>query len=317
MVVSNEQLRKHLGSGAISASEESKRILAFVPEAERILIRAIGAEMYDELKTQVAAENLTDKNATLFELVERALALYAYVYYLPFSIGSDGDSGLQESDTKTTQPTRMGVLNERKVATPEMAGNAIEDILHLLFFHADDYLAWKTSVAFQEANGLFVRTGMELGEALPPSGGSHRIYMCLRPWLADAERESVLPILTNDVLNDLKGKRKAGTLTDKEKALVGYVSRYVAWAAYFEALPHLVVQTTDNGLRVLSEFDGINNRNKPTDTQLEQLRLNIERKRDATRGALVGYLASEFGELGLTKRVVPNFKKVYTRVFSM
>jgi hypothetical protein len=116
----------------------------------------------------------------------------------------------------------------------------------------------------------------------------------------------------------------AGTLSGAETELVAYVSRYVAWAAYLEALDYLVVWATPKGLRVLSEFDGINNKKTPEASDVALLKLSVERKCESYRGALLGFMGDNLTEFPLLAdggqvpvKGKPNFLKVYDRVVQM
>ncbi len=280
ILISNGQLVRCLGTAAISASEDSNRMLSYAPSAELLVRKALGSEAIAYLKISAVSEiaGMTGAKKLLFGWVERAVAFYTYNFYLPFSIGSDGDNGLQETESEKTKPVRMGALNERKNATPEMAAEALEEALRLLFENPDDYDFWQDTDAFKSVSALFIRFGSELGKALPPSGGTYRMFLTLRDYIVGAERDLVKPILGKVFFDSLKTKLTAGNLTTLEKELIEYVSRYEAWAAYLEALDYLVVWATPKGLRVLSEFDGINNRKTPNAGELADLKLSVDRK---------------------------------------
>ena len=328
ILISNSQLVRCLGTGAISASDDSNRLLSFAPSAELLVRKALGAETFAYLKitniSQIAAMS-TEKKA-LFDWVERAVAFYTYSFYLPFALGTEGDNGLQEVESDKTKPVRMGVLDKRLNATPELAAEALEEALRLLYEKVSIYTFWATSEAYGVVKSLFIRFGSDLGKFLPPSLGTYLFFGSIRQFLADAERDLAQPLLGLGLFNALKTKQLAGTLSVLETELLGYVCRFVAWAAYLEALDFLVVVVTSGGkIRVASEFDGINNRKAPTINDMADLKLSVERKRDEYRGALIGFLienktalplwASGGGQVPGSSQ--PNFLKKYKRVMAM
>jgi hypothetical protein len=245
---------------------------------------------------------------------------------LPYALGSEGDNGLQEVESDKTKPVRMGVLDKRLKATPELAAEALEEALRLLYENVDVYDFWADSEAYRVVKGLFIRFGSELGQFLPPSLGTYLFFGGIRQFLADAERDLVRPLLGDGLFDSLKDKQLADTLSVLEAELLGYVCRFEAWAAYLEALDFLVVVVTDGGkIRVLSEFDGINNKKAPNDKEMGNLKLSVERKRDDYRGALLGFLGKNIADLPLwasgggqvPTSSKPNFLKEYKRVLAM
>lgn len=269
-------LRKHLG-GAISASASFERYSAFVPLAEARLRAVIGTEIMDLLDEQSAgnAAALSAANAKLLPFVQKAVAFYTYQEFLPYSVGEDGDLGLQEPGSENTKPIRLGMLEKRIATTADKAAQAIETVLVLLFTKASDYPAWAASAEATAMRRMFVRSGTDLGRALPATNGSFRLFFTLRNYLAEAETAALVPAMGQAQYDALKTKLQNGTtLTAVEKGLVEAAQKAVAHVAYREAFWSLnIVLMPGGGLRILSEFDGINNAKAPeADVLSEQYR---------------------------------------------
>ena len=111
MLIRNvEELRKYLGR-AVNSSFEIESLQPFIEMAEDEFIKkALGIAYYNELNTQFTNEELTTNNVFILTYIQRALAFYTYYLYLPYSIGNDGDNGLQETETDKTKPVRIGVI---------------------------------------------------------------------------------------------------------------------------------------------------------------------------------------------------------------
>ncbi|WP_019986287.1 DUF6712 family protein [Rudanella lutea] len=266
-----ETLRKYLGR-AINASTTLAFIEPYIQLAQdEFILPALGVEMLAELEEQAASPNtLTESNAVLLPLVQRALAFYTYQKYLPYSIGSDGDKGMQEQGTDSTKPVRMGVLDMRRRETAENAANALERVLLQLHRNPDDYPTWTGSDAYREARSLFLHSASELTLFLPQVGGSYRLFTSLRAYLAGAERD-ILTVVGQAQFDRLKAVLVGDETGDAPTAaLLRYVKNAVARVAYAKALYFLnVVQTPGGALRILSDFDGIYNQKAVSSADLE------------------------------------------------
>lgn len=261
LITTTQQLRLFLG-GAYSASSNENRIQPFLALAEENYItKAIGKEIVSHLKTVANNENAaSDNDKYLLGLVRRALAFYGYLMYLPYATGVDGDNGLQETKTDKTQPVRQAMLEKRIAATSEYASSALEAVLIHLYTTPANYPAFNTSDTFANASTLFIRSGSELKDACPYTRGYYRLYVSMRENIAERQRKTIVPILGEELAESLLAKQKDGTLSPAEKKLILYVRRALAYAAYHDSMLLLtVVQLANGGLRVLSEFDGINN----------------------------------------------------------
>jgi len=312
LIKSNSELRKHLG-GAVSTSlgvegeSENDRILNFVPLAERKYVKkAIGKAVYDALLAEyVATAGVTEETQELFDCVQAAVAFYAYYEYLSFSPASDGDNGLEMDEKKAP---KMWMVLERQNKAIELASDMIEEALKLLF--EGNYADFKDSEEWSGVYGLLVNSGGVLRTALPPSGGSYRFFLTLWPYIAQIQERELGDIVGKATAADLVKYRSgvldyartestavrltgaSADLNDEQKGVFLKVrakaESLVAYAAYAEALPQglLVTVTSDGGLRVLTEFDGIRNRKAPKPDEMSQLLKSITDKRDRLRDEL-------------------------------
>lgn len=285
------QLKRYLGR-AISKATTWDFILSFIELAQsEYIVPAIGPDMLAELQAQVAAGNVTPVNKLLLELVQKALAFYAYQKYLPYSIGNDGDNGMQEQGTNDTKPVRMGVLDLRRRETADNASKAIEQVLIQLFTFPDQYPTWKASNSFKATRGLFLGNATELTVHLPQVAGSYRLYLSLKTYLADAEKMSVKSLLGKPQFDALKAAQLAGNLNVVNTDLLEKVGKAVATVAYAEALYNLnVVQMPGGQLRMLSDFDGIYNQKAVTGHELNEAQRRADGRAAASLNGLKSFL---------------------------
>jgi len=301
-----DDLKTYLGR-AINSATTLAFIEPFIQLAQdEFILTAIGPEMLAELDTQVNSTDpsaLTAVNRALLKLVQRSLAFYTYQKYLPYSLGNDGDKGLQEQGTDNSKPVRMGVLDVRRRETAENAAKAIESVLLHLFSFPDKYPTWLNSPAYKSTRGLFISSGTELTQYVPQAGGSYRLFVSLKPFLSKVERTDLLPLLGKDQYDALKqslissDQPSGATLHLLEK-----VRQAVATCAYAKAMYHLnVVQTPGGQLRVLSDFDGIYNQKAVTGHDLSEAQRMADGEAAASLNTLKSFLNAHADDYPLYK----------------
>ncbi|GAB3886088.1 DUF6712 family protein [Spirosoma agri] len=298
-------LKLHLGR-SISQATTLAFIQPFIHLAEDEFIRtAIGPELLAELNTLLAnaSATLSPANKELVTRLQRALAFYTYLKYLPYSLGNDGDNGLQEQKTDKSEPVRMGVLDKRLRETADNAAKALEQALIYLYQNRKQYPTWLTSDAYKRSSALFIFSATELTEHLPQVAGSYRLFVSLVPYLHQAEKTSIKPLLGSEQYDDLKAKRVGTTpLQPTDIRLMEAVGQATASVAYAKALYHLnVQQTAGGGLRILSDFDGIYNQ-KAVDTKvLLEAQRNADADASSALSALKTYLTENANQYPLYK----------------
>jgi hypothetical protein len=304
LIKSNTELRKHLG-GAVSTSlgvpgdtvDENDRILNYVPVAEtKYIKKAIGSGVYGLLNNAYNGSGVGNTLLEIFDAVQKATAFYAYYEYLSFASADDGNNGLQADEKKSP---KMWMVAERQNKAAELASDMIEEALRLLF--ASELDEFKTSDVWLNTYGLLVNSGNILKVALPPSGGSYRFFLTLWPYMVAVEEFELVSVAGAGTyarfLEKRNGTSQTGVSAEFLKARKK-AEALVAYAAYAEAIPQglVVTVTNDGGLRVLSEFDGIRNRNKPTADQLAILLKSVTDKRDRLREELKVFLTANLEE---------------------
>ena len=269
-----DDLKVHLGR-AVNRATTDEFLLPYVQLAQdEFVLPAIGQPMLTELDTQYNATvptTLTTPNAALLKRLQRALAWYAYWKYLPFSIGNDGDNGLQEQATDKTAPVRIGVLEKRQRESIINASNAIESALQYLDQNKASYPTWLASDAYKATKDLFISSATGLTEHLPFVKNSYRLFLTLQPYLRRAERQAILPLVGQPMYDELKAYQLTNVISPVTERLIYSIGAAMSVVAYADSLFHLnVVQTPAGGLRIMSEFDGINNEKAPDDKLLKE-----------------------------------------------
>lgn len=281
MEILETDLRSILGNVIQNDDYSASRITPYFSGAiENWLIPEIGIELYGSIVNYQEGEVV---NATMDDLivkVKRAVVWAAYNDYLPFSLGKDTGNGIVEEVSDNSKAVRIGILEKRITATKLQLGQAIDQLMSFLFVNRADYSVWAESAAGLASLSLFVRSGVELGKSLPESGGSYWLFKKMRQYFFQKTDEVLEPILGVDLLLKLKTDLLADTLIEPYKELRKQCANYLSFWVYAYIFPTMVVGFTDTGiLRVLSEFDGINNQKTPTEEQLTRLLNGIERQK--------------------------------------
>ena len=253
-----------------------KKVISFAQLAEEnYLSTELGQEFYVVL-LKYNSGNPDSLNTTKYDLllqrVKRVAVWGTYYQYLFFALGKDTANGMVEEVSENTKAVRIGILDARQKQTKIILGQEIDRMMAFLFKNRADYSPWTTSTTGLESLSLFIRSGVELGKALPESFGSYWLWKRMKQNFIQKTDEVLLPVLGEDLLEKLKTDIAADNLIDPYKQLRKLCANYLAYWIYGYILPTLtVVMSETEGLRVKSEFDGINNAKAATDDQLTRL----------------------------------------------
>ena len=321
-------LIRYLGR-AVMAATTADFIAPYIQLAQDgELTRALGREFVAQLDTEYQNDSLSEKNALIFPHVHKTVAWYAYLHYLPFSIGNDGDNGLQEMGTESTSPVRIGVLDKRLRETERNAVASLENLLQYLENQpVADYPAYHTSPTGQQTRTSFLPSATALSTFLPIIHQNYRLFANIRPYIALAELDYILPRLGQAQFDALKARLLEGTPTADEKALLHPIARALAHTAFWLALPHLQFEVLSSGnVRVTSDFDGIYNRKTPPADTINQLIATQQAESKKHLNALTAFLcrhrevyplyaASSAADSPVANRLPDNSQ--YAKVFRM
>lgn len=297
-----DEMRQYLG-GSLSSGATFNGYEASMRDGERTVRKIIGDTIMNKLSEQYNASTWSDpKFEILFSYVQRAAVWWGYADFLPLSAGKDGDNGLVENTTADNGPIRQSVLEKRINKSIEKSAEAIEELLQHLFSNASKFDDWRSSSAYTDAMELFVNSGTALARYMPQSNGSYRMWLTLKWYLRESE-SSILLLTGKPQFDDLKGKLIAQTeFSPIEKELLAQIGRTSAWLAYKNALPYLrIVSLSSGGLRVLSEFDGINNTKAPTPDQYLDYKNEVKATAEGELSELKKFLVANADSLPLYK----------------
>lgn len=307
-----DELTKHLGN-AVAVSADNKKILPFVEKAELQYIRkAIGSEQVALLS---GVGPFTGLNAELLNLIQKALAFYALFEWSAFSMGRQTDNGLEESGAGGTgnMAGRMWVYNDRKAQAIKNGAFFLDQALQLLIKNRASFPTWAASEAGLISQNLLLQNGTQMGKVLPETGGSYTLYLTLLPYFERVEARELPEITSLPLITSLKARRVSNDNTAADIAILPYLIDVVATIGYLQALDHMEVIQEDKGLRITSEFDGINTKAAPSIEAILRLKAVAQGKASEAIARLTNFLArnsADYPEYTASSAYRPEVTKV-------
>jgi hypothetical protein len=235
-----------------------------VDQAERkYIIPLISQAQYDALNTayNAAPQTLTAHQTALLAYVQRALAYYAFYEALPFIGIMVSDMGIQEQSSSegTSVPTRQWTFEKMASAAIASADANADAMLSFLEINHANYPLWKASSSYTITKELYITSVADF-EAFLSLGGSKRVWLTLRQFVALCEIEYIVPAISQKLHDDLKTKillTPVTPLSTQYQTLLTRIKRALAWLALYKALPFQAVQFTPGvGITSVSTSDG-------------------------------------------------------------
>lgn len=256
LFTTTEELKAALGT--LHRNIAFGTLLSFVEQAEaKHLAPAVGSALLDALGQPSA--QLTAPYQALRTRLRATLVHYVVLEAAPFLAVAIGELGLAEQSAGNATPTRQWVYNNFVDAAAEQADQLLDVALVWLDFNAAAFAEYRASDAYQESRSQLLANAHELGKYLSIKN-SRRAYLALLPFLARVEALELRPLLGDDALDALRAALAAGTLSAVDKQLLAAVRPALAHLTMATALPELSVSITGAGIRVLSDNDGIRQR---------------------------------------------------------
>jgi len=270
-VTTTDELKEHLG--AIQMHLDEKTILPFVEQAElQYIIPAVGPELYNNLLPKTG---LNAKQTALRRHLQRAISYYALLEALPFMTVFIGDSGTGETAASSTSPVRQWTYQKLEDAAAQKADTFLDLALKFLEINAADFTVWKNSLSFLVSRELFISSTDQLNKIIP-IGGSRRAFLLLRNYIERAELLYIRAWTGPALFDELKAAQLADSLSADQKTLLQKINRALGNYALFEALPEIAVTITGQGIRILSDHDGIRDRMAAKASDITVLRSSVE-----------------------------------------
>ncbi|MBF9239455.1 hypothetical protein I2I05_18830 [Hymenobacter sp. BT683] len=252
------ELKESLGT--LHKNMKFETLLSFVEQAEpKHLAPAVGFELLEKLGLPTA--ELDADYLALRTRLRASLVHYAVLEAAPFLAVAMGELGLVEQSAGNATPTRQWVYHNFVDAAAEQADQQLDVALMWLDFKAGAgaFPEYVQSEQYQLSRGQLLHSAHELGKYLSIKN-SRRAYLALLPFLQRVEELELAPLLGEDRLAALRTALRSGAPSQPDQKLLALVRPALAHLTMAAALPELSVSITGAGIRVLSDNDGIRQR---------------------------------------------------------
>lgn len=241
-----EEFKKYV---AVNFGLEIESLEGYIQEAERQhLVPVLGQVEYDALVAAYVADpqTLTPAQEALLPHVQRMLAGFAYLAYLPIGNVQVSDAGIHRTENDHQKSAWQWQVRELRTSIGESAFRALEALLGFLWAHPADYPDWNGSAEKAHYLRHFLNTSREFSRHFDLQD-SARLYFRLRPTLQTVEEFRIRPILGKTLYNTLKAEIAALNLSPESEALLEQIRPALAHLTVHQALSRRAISLTDFG----------------------------------------------------------------------
>lgn len=265
----------------------------------RYILPVVGSDLYEDIADMIADNDaMTAQQAEFTERLRDAVAYCAVMVALPKKKTVLASMGPVENVAK--EGTTASSLWSFRTTLWSVAQDADRNVDEMLAYleqmvqsGAVYFDLWKDSDAYNVAKSDFFRTTADFS-AFQNINGSRRTFLALLPILKQAARQHILPILGREQYDDLVSAVTAASPTDEQLALLEHVrAALAAWAVYY-ATNKLPILPDQDGFRVISNADAIEQRAYSAEITLaaiERIRAGAEQEARTNTADLQAFLS--------------------------
>jgi hypothetical protein len=255
-----------------NAHASNDEMLTYASEADdKFIIPFISKDFYDVLVAGLVDDlyDFTDPTPTLTAAQKEVLiplrkasayyGSYEAMGHVNVQIGALG-ARTPNSD-ESTQVRQWEFLMGRKEAIVK-ADFYLDKALKIMENDPDAYPTWSESEAYTEYTSRLLTTAADFRKNGKLNiEDSRRLYMKLVPFMDKAVDQQIIDCTGQDLYDQLLQLRSDGeALSAKQRNLLSFIDAALAHYAMYLAAPHLVLDFSDQGIRLVSTQDGQNNK---------------------------------------------------------
>ena len=265
--------------GFLYASNNFANIKTDIMLAEEDMTELIGAPVMARAQNHYFSINYGtggdhQLNDDLVSHIRLPVAYYAYAAFAAHTDVSHGEDGRKVTIDKENQSIAWDWMIDRDdEATINKAHKTTDRLIAFLEKNAETITEWKESGERKAANGLFISTAKIFNDIFPIDN-SRRFFMKIIPFIREAERKHILPVLGKTKYDEIKAELEAGTQTN---ALLPLIRVPLAYYSLSLAVQRLSVNLLPNG--IFQDYISSNTGNRqgknpaPTDVRKNIIRL--------------------------------------------
>lgn len=220
----------------IDGSFDYETILPFIPQAELELENILGDEFYQELLAYYETGNndIIEFN-TLLPYVQRPLVYFAFVEGFDIfnvSIGNNGIGIVETTGLAPASKQRTDALEENML---DNAYKGIELLLRFLETNKANYESWTSSSAYAFQFSFLISSAL-MFDSFYGIKKSRLTYINWRPKMSDIEAFLIGPIISYELLEELKTEAKSDSVGEKNLLIIKNVRKAIAYVTAGEML---------------------------------------------------------------------------------
>ena len=266
-----DELREFVPVGQQLDPEFKKLPSQLVIAEKKFITDEIGKAFIEELRSAYANSNESIYQAEARSMLQNALAHFTIALFIPkhkVQIDSQGLRVTENDERKDAKPFDTVKAIE---AFERDGWMALENLLEYLEDFQSEFPTWNSSPQFTAFARSCIRTTKEL-ETYTGIRFSRRLFKKIKPHITRHERNSIVPITSEELFGDLISQFAEENLSPENAAIFPDVCYAVAHGAVCDALGILPVEFSDDGVTVAGTTSNSNIarvRSAASDTQLQ------------------------------------------------
>lgn len=210
-----------------------ENLLPYVRVAEIEIEKILGSTLYQSiLDYYEAGSNDNDSYNQLIPYVQRPLVYLAFkegFHILNVSIGNNGIGVVESQGLAPASKQRTDAAKQNMI---DLAYLHMELLLKFLEKNKDSYEDWTSSLAYSEQTEFLLRNALMFHKWYRINE-SRITYLKWIPSMRDAEQLDVAPIISSELLDELKLQSLGDNISEKNENIIDNVCKAIAYFTAF------------------------------------------------------------------------------------
>ncbi|EKB02656.1 hypothetical protein HMPREF9711_03118 [Myroides odoratimimus CCUG 3837] len=260
MILDNQDLEKYL---SISPNFDFKSFVIYIPKAIRSFVNRYVGNLYQELKNAESEIEYSDIKIKAKELIDTAVANFAFYLYTPYISVSMDSSGMYVVKTDQRAPISTTQLNDIRRELLRSGHEAMDELLEVLEVNADVFPYWHNHYSTIYRDSLVYSTS-EFNKYFNILN-SRQTFLSLKPSIINIEDKVIKTSFTANYLESLKG-----TATGDNKLIKEFLQKAIVHGTIAKVYSEGVYEITPSS--IVLKFDLLDYERKQVATLTEQMK---------------------------------------------
>ena len=205
-------------------------LIPYLELAEDEVKKMLGKPLYLLLHAYYNGDN-PDADAKLDALLpycQRPIVYFAFLKGLDKLNVNIGNNGIGIISNQNLAPASKDRVENLRSSITEGAFDSLEYLLEFLEEKVEDYDTWKTSDAYTYQHQFLISSARKFDE-LYKINRSRLTFLNWMPAMADVEFLQINPVVSKELMDELKKQIKDGDLTDDNKVVLPLIQKALAY----------------------------------------------------------------------------------------